>query len=173
MVEELEQALSIGYTLVTWNGAAFDFPVVADESGLVERTARLAAGHVDMIFHAVCTLGHYISLQKAAEGMGLPGKTEGMSGILAPKMWAEGHHQAVIDYCTQDVRTTVALAEAAERAGHLRWITQRGTPKRFPLKDGWLAVRDAVRLPLPDTSWMSSPPSRQALLDWMPPGTLM
>jgi hypothetical protein len=173
MVEELEQAGALGYTLVTWNGAAFDFPVVADESGLLDRVARLSAGHVDMIFHAVCTLGHYVSLQKAAEGMGLPGKTEGMSGALAPKMWAEGRYQEVIDYCTQDVRTTVGLAEAAERAGYLRWITQKGSPKQFPIKSGWLTVRDAVKLPVPDTSWMKSPPSRAELLGWMPPGTLL
>jgi hypothetical protein len=172
MLEELERLTASGYTIVTWNGAAFDFPVVADECGLVQRCAALTAGHVDMLFQAVCTLGHYISLKKAAEGMKLPGKTEGMSGILAPTMWAEGRCQEVIDYCVQDSRLTLALADAAERAGHLRWITMRGSPKQFDVAPGWLTVREAVRLPLPDTSWMTSPPSRGDLLGWMPAGSL-
>jgi len=172
MVSELEQFVSRGYTIVTWNGAAFDFNVIAEESALTERTARLAAVHVDMIFQAVCALGHYVSLQKAAEGMELKGKTEGMSGALAPKMWAEGRYQEVIDYCTQDVRTTLALAEAAERRKKLVWITQRGTPRSLALPDGWLNVHDANLLPPPDTSWMSNPPDRKQLLSWIPPGIL-
>ena len=45
---------------------------------------RLAAEHVDMIFHVVGRLGYGAGLDAAARGTGLAGKPEGMSGDLAP-----------------------------------------------------------------------------------------
>jgi hypothetical protein len=45
---------------------------------------------VDMMFHVFCSLGYPVALDKAAQGMGLPGKPPGMSGFKAPKLWAQG-----------------------------------------------------------------------------------
>lgn len=167
VVADLAGYASRGYTLVTWNGVKFDFDVLGEESGQVTQCARLAADHVDMLFQVVCARGHRVSLQKAAEGMSLPGKQTGVSGAAAPEMWAAGRRQEVLDYCVQDVRLTLQLAETSERAGHLAWITQRGDSGRMPLPQGWLTVRDAKDLPLPDTSWMSRPPLREDHLRWV------
>jgi hypothetical protein len=167
LVADLTRLTSQGYTLLTWNGLGFDLDILAEESGQAQACARLAASHVDMLFHALCALGHRISLQKAAEGMGLAGKKAGVSGAEAPAMWAAGRHQEVLDYCQQDVRVTLQLAEACERAHQLAWITQRGSRKHMPLFQGWLTVREAAALPLPDTSWMSDPPSRDRYLGWI------
>ncbi len=167
MVADLAAFTSQGYTLVTWNGLKFDFDVLGEESGQVKECARLAADHVDMLFHVVCTRGHRVSLQRAAEGMRLPGKQAGISGAAAPEMWAAGRCKEVLDYCIQDVRVTLQLAEACERAGHLAWVTQRGDRGQMPLPRGWLTVREAKDLPLPDTSWMSRPPSREDHLGWV------
>jgi hypothetical protein len=120
-----------------------------------------------MLFHAVCSLGHRISLQKAAEGMQLPGKKAGVSGALAPAMWAAGRQEEVVEYCKQDVRLTLQLAQACERARQLAWVTQRGAKKQMPLRSGWLTVTEAGALPLPDTAWMSDPPSRDRYLGWI------
>lgn len=167
VVSDLAALVSQGYTLVTWNGLGFDFDVLAEESGKVSECALLASNHVDMLFHTLCSLGHLVSLQKAAEGMRLPGKKAGISGAVAPAMWAAGRHQEVLDYCIQDVRLTLQLADACERRRQLAWVTQRGRLKQMPLPRGWLNVREASKLPLPDTSWMSSPPTRDRFLRWI------
>jgi hypothetical protein len=167
LVADLNGLVSSGYTLLTWNGLGFDLDVLAEESGESKACALLADGHVDMLFHAVCRLGHRISLQKAAEGMHLAGKKAGVSGALAPAMWAAGRHEEVIEYCQQDVRLTLQLAQACERARQLAWVTQRGSLRQMPLRSGWLTVTEAGALPLPDTSWMSDPPSRDRYLRWI------
>jgi len=123
---------------------------------------------VDMMFHAFCSLGYPIALDKAAQGMGLPGKPPGMSGAKAPQLWAQGRFQEVLDYVAQDVRTALQLAETCEQRGKLQWITRRGTTGTMPLANGWLTVREALRLPEPDTSWMSTPMSRSGFTAWLP-----
>jgi hypothetical protein len=37
----------------------------------------------------------------------------------------------------------------------------------MPLPRGWLTVREAMRLPLPDTSWMPRPISRRRFTGWL------
>ncbi len=170
IVEELERFRSSGGTIVTWNGLGFDFAVLADASGLLDRCAALALDHVDMLFHFVCARGHFASLQKAAEGMGLKGKTSGITGADAPRMWAAGRHEEVLAYCRQDSRTTLEIAEAAEQKHRLSWITRKGTPDHMAMPAGWLTVRKALELPLPDTSWMREPPTRESFFRWFPEG---
>ena len=98
--------------------------------------------------------------------MNIEGKPEGMSGALAPNLWAEGHHQTVLDYVVQDVRMALQIAEQAERENKLQWITRRGQKNTVALPNGWLTVRDACALTEPDTSWMDNPLSRQSFLKW-------
>jgi hypothetical protein len=108
-----------------------------------------------------------VGLQKAAEGMGLHGKLAGMCGGMAPKVWAAGDHQKVIDYCIQDVRATLELAVECDRQRELRWITQQGKPRKVPLVNGWLTAEEALRLPGVDTSWMTDPPTREQFTQWL------
>jgi hypothetical protein len=166
MVRDLLDLAADGYTLLTWNGLGFDFDVLAEESGMPRECAELAVHHVDPLFHAVCALGYPLSLQKASEGMNLPGKLQGMNGSEAPALWAEGKHREVLDYVTQDVRATLELAVACEKRRELAWITRRGTRRYLPLPHGWLKVGEARLLPVPDTSWMSDPPSRERYTGW-------
>jgi hypothetical protein len=168
MIGQLKSLVEEGYTLVTWNGLSFDFDVLAEESGLSSECADLALAHVDMMFHAVCQLGHRVSLGKAAEGLGVGEKTG--SGRDAPAMWAEGRHDEVLRYNVQDARLTLAVAEESQRRGQLVWITARGQARGMPLSRGWRCVRDACAIPLPDTSWMDDPPSRADFMKWLPQG---
>ena len=71
---------------------------------------------MDMMFHAFCELGHGVGLDAAARGMGLAGKTKGMTGELAPVLWAQGKREEVLRYVSQDVRTTMELATASAKA---------------------------------------------------------
>jgi len=167
LVEYLASAVHDGYTILTWNGLGFDFDVLAEESGMLQQCRSLALGHVDMMFHVFCELGHPVGLEAAARAMSLRGKPDGMSGLLAPRMWAEGKRQQVLDYVAQDTRTTLDLAKSCERQGCFRWITRRGTKRQMMLSGGWLAVSAALELPEPDTSWMSKPLSRRNFTGWL------
>jgi hypothetical protein len=167
LVRYLEDQTAHGYTLLTWNGLGFDLDLLAEESNLLEDCRRLALAHVDMMFHAFCQLGHGIGLDAAARGMGLAGKPEGMKGELAPVLWARGEREKVLNYVAQDVRTTLDLARACEAVGELRWIARSGRMPCMALGKGWLTVREALGLPLPDTSWMSDPWTRERFTGWM------
>ena len=167
LVEDLQGYVRQGYTLVTWNGLHFDFNVLAEEADAWAQCAELAKNHVDMMFHVVCARGHFLGLQAACEGMGLGGKTEGVSGAEAPQMWADGRHEEVLAYCARDVEVTAKLAAAGDAAKRLTWITQKGREASFRLPEGWLAAHAATALPEPDTSWMSNPPKREDFMSWM------
>jgi len=169
LVLELCALVDRGYTLVTWNGLGFDFDVLAEESGQHASCARLATAHIDMLFHLFCALGYPVSLQKASEGMGLAGKKAGIVGAQAPAMWAAGRHQEVLDYCVQDVRLALQLAETCESSRRFAWVTQRGKLSQYPLSTGWLSTQEAEALPLPDTSWMDRPISRERFSGWLSP----
>lgn len=170
LAEYLSKMAADGFAILTWNGLAFDFDILAEESGAAAICAECALGHVDMIFHAFCCLGYPIGLEKAAQGMGLAGKPPGMSGALAPKLWAQGRFQQVLEYVAQDARTAMQLAETCEAQRKLQWITRRGTKSSMPLTHGWLTVREAMKMPPPDTSWMSSPMRRSDFTAWLPVG---
>lgn len=159
--------LANDYTIVTWNGVGFDFDILAEESGLYDECRQLASGHIDMLFHVVCALGCRVGLQKAAEGMEIPGKSDGMCGMEAPKQWAAGKHQKVIDYCVQDVKVTLNLAIECSKLRKLQWLTKQGVKRNLPLPSGWLTVTAALQLPEPDTSWMTSPSNRYKIAAWM------
>lgn len=156
-----------GYSLVTWNGLGFDLPVVAEESGLLQECQGLALNHIDMMFHVFCEKGHYLALDTAAKGMGIQGKAMGMTGKDAPRLWAQGDHQKVLDYLEQDVRTTADLALAGDQSRTFEWTSQRGNLQQFELPSGWRSVQDALKIEEPDTSWMTNPPRREDFTAWL------
>lgn len=167
VVGELVNLVAEGYTLLTWNGIGFDFDVLAEESSCHNECRELALNHVDMMFHVFCDRGFPVSLEKAAQGLGIPGKPPGMSGLLAPQFWAQGHYQDVLTYLVQDVRIVLRIASECEARRRFEWITQRGFRSSMDLPGGWLTARDALRLPEPDTSWMDSPIPRHQFTQWL------
>jgi hypothetical protein len=167
LVGELTRLTSEGYTLLTWNGLGFDFDVLAEESGCRDECKELALDHVDMMFHVFCDRGFPVGLDRAALGLGIPGKPAGMSGLLAPQLWAQGRYQEVLDYVAQDVRIALQVGHACEKQRRFRWMTQRGKPSSTDLPQGWLTVREAMRLPPPDTSWMDRAIPRSVFTRWV------
>ena len=161
LVQYLSKMVADGFRILTWNGLAFDFDILAEESGAAASCKECALSHVDMMFHVFCVLGYPVALEKTAQGMGLPGKQPGMSGFEAPKLWAEGHFKQVLEYVGQDVRAAMQIAQTCAQRRRFEWITRKGTKRSMPLTNGWLTVREALRLPEPDTSWMSAPLSRR------------
>lgn len=177
IVHELMELVEAGYTLVTWNGCAFDFRILAEESGLLAEASGLAWKHVDLMLMVTFTKGHYLGLQKALEGAGLPGKLKAvqlsdgsllgdMDGAKAPALWAQGEEEAVIEYLKQDVRQQLQLAQSVLEQGSIRWISNSGNRQIVPFSR-LLTVEECFDLPSPDTSWMSDPPTREQFVAWM------
>jgi hypothetical protein len=167
LVTYLQEQVQAGKTILTWNGLGFDFDILAEESQLHQECCDLAQEHIDMMFHFFCMKGFPLALDTAAKGMGLPGKPAGMKGDLAPVYWSQGRHQEVLDYVAQDVRTTLDLYERVQKQRHLSWTSQRGYPQSVHLPHGWMPVPQALKLPLPDTSWMRKPWKRSKFTRWM------
>jgi len=166
-VEYVDKHVHEGATPLTWNGLAFDYDILAEESGQRDACKRQALMHVDMMFHIVCVKGFPVGLAKAASGMGLAGKLDGVTGSDAPRLWAQGEHDTVMKYVAQDVRATFSLACECEKQKTFRWRTRRGSLGQMALPHGWLSVTEASKLPLPDTSWMSTPLQRSDYTAWM------
>jgi hypothetical protein len=165
LVRALQSSAAQGLVPVTWNGSGFDFRVLAKASGLTDECAALAWQHVDMMFWLHCQKGFSVGLDRAARSVGM-GKLDGLSGADAPRLWAAGEYDRVLAYVAQDVRMLGAVYEAAMQARALSWINTRGYESRA---EGELCtVREAYRLPMPDTSWMRRPPwSRERFVGWM------
>lgn len=177
IVQTLADAVAHGFTIVTWNGLGFDFPVLAGASGLHAECVRLASESIDMMFQVVCVNGYRLSLDTALTGMALQRKIHTVrlndggetpiSGKDVPGLWQAGEYQAVMDYCVGDVRQTLALAVECQRRRRLAWTSKRGKPTWMDLGRGWLTVRECLALPEPDTSWMSDPVTRRSFTSWM------
>lgn len=165
LVRYLARMQENGQTVVTWNGTGFDFRVLAQASGLVNECIELAWAHLDLMFWFHCRNGYSVGLDKAARAVG-SGKTAGMSGADAPRLWDAGQYETVLQYVAQDVRALAAVHEAAARVNALSWITGRGRVSRA---DGpLLTVREAYKLPAADTSWMTRAPwPRTKFVGWM------
>jgi uncharacterized protein YprB with RNaseH-like and TPR domain len=170
-----------GYSILTWNGLSFDFPVLLEEIThpyYRERIPIIARKHhIDPGFQMFCEKGFLCGLQVACKGMGLQGKTEGMHGAAAPVMWAESREaqDKVLEYVAQDVRATLELYEAILDRGVLYWVTKSGSlgtwvPQFRENPDGsprMLTVEECLELPEPDVSWMKEPWPRSKFAGWL------
>lgn len=166
LVDKLEDAVKDGYTILGWNSLSFDFDILAEESGMHAQCAELARNHVDMMFQVFCLKGFPLGLDAVSKGLGLSGKVEGMSGALAPQLWADGKHEQVLAYVSQDVRTTLEVALAVEQRHGFGWIAKSGRRNSLDI-ERWLTVTEALQIPEPDTSWMSKPLPRSHFTEWM------
>lgn len=155
-----------GYTIVTLNGLGFDFDVLAEESGRQDDCKQLALSHVDMLFHIFCVKGFGVGLNAAAKAIGLS-KPADVHGSIAPQLWKDGNYDRVLEYVAEDCRITLEVAVISEEKGTSRWITKGGSRAGLDIPAGWLPVRDAMKLPLPDTSWMAAPWPRSKFTAWL------
>ena len=138
LVQYLSKMAADGFRIVTWNGLGFDFDILAEESGDAASCRECALGHVDMMFQVFCSLGYPVALEKAAQGMGLPGKPPGMSGSKAPSLWAQGRFKEVLEYVAQDVRMAMEIAQTWRAAPEIR-VDHAQRHQEFPTPGGWLA----------------------------------
>lgn len=155
MLQWLRRWQLAGHRVVAWNGAGFDLQVLARLCGDRELAAHVMWDLYDPMLQMLRQRGFPVALARAGAGLGIPEKKL-MSGADAPDAWAQGRFQEVLDYVAGDVRLTLRVAEAIESGGSLSWVTRRGTLGVEPF-GALLPVRDVIRLPPPDQSWMSDP----------------
>ena len=177
LVRRLMELKDQGYTLITWNGCAFDYRVLAEESGLVRECGQLAVNNVDLMAMVTFTKGWYLGLQAALEGAGLSGKLQtvqlsdgsvikDMDASKAPALWAAGEYEAVLEYLRNDVLQLLKLGHTVMRQGQIRWTSRSGNPQEVRFSK-LLTVSECFDIPEPDTSWMSDPPRREQFVDWI------
>ena len=165
MLTYLRDQQRAGKRLVAWNGLSFDLRWLGHAAGGPRIAAEIAQDLFDPMFHFFSLQGYPVSLQAVADGMGLK-LTKLINGADAPKEWQSGNRQRVIDYVIEDCRITVRVAEAIESKRHIRWRTRKGTVSDVSLAK-LPAVRDAMKLPEPDQSWMDKPMRRTRFYEWM------
>jgi hypothetical protein len=178
IVHALQDLVENGYLLLTWNGAAFDFQILAQESGLFEECGELAMNHVDMMLLVTFQKGYYLSLEKALTGAGLKGKlkhvvlsngetVENMTGSKAPQLWTDKEFDAVLQYLGDDVRQTLQLGQSVRHSCQIMWRSNRGNPMHVSVKN-LDPVWKCFNYPEPDTSWMTDSPDREKFVSWIP-----
>lgn len=178
LVRDLQALVKDGYSLLSWNGAGFDFHVLAQESGLFEENGELAFNHIDMMLMVTFQKGWYLSLQKALTGAGLKGKLKSvtlsdgtkiqdMDGSKAPRLWRTGEQDAVLEYLRADVIQPLKLAEDIQSSGSIRWTSNNGKPQVVKVQQ-LQTVLKCFEIPEPDVSWMSDPPTRTQFVSWIP-----
>jgi hypothetical protein len=137
----------------------------------------MALGHIDLLFMMLAQRGFPLGLDAMARGAGAKGKLQNvrlsdgsrindMSGEKAPQLWRAGEREAVLAYLKDDVQATLETAEAVERKGGIGWTARSGRWNWQRFKK-LLTVTECQALPLPDTSWMSDPLTRERFLAWI------
>ncbi|MCC6407438.1 MAG: hypothetical protein IT453_09740 [Planctomycetes bacterium] len=164
----LREAQRSGIRVCAWNGVSFDIRALGETAGDFALAAEVALDLVDPMFQFFQQRGFLLGLAKVAEGLGIEQKKL-MHGADAPKEWARGNHQLVLDYVAGDCRMTDAVVAKLEETGVVRWRTAKGTPAEEPMPR-LLTAREILRLPPPDTSWMKDRPlKRERFYEWMVP----
>lgn len=121
--EEMERLINRAYSVITFNGEAFDHKVLSatwDIEVPVERSYDLlcevwqAAGLSRTYDHATHKGYTLDAIAKVNLGEGKTGH-----GAIAPIDWQQGKIGSVIDYCLMDVRLTKGLIDLIEKNGEL------------------------------------------------------
>jgi len=156
--------------LVTFNGTAFDFRLIAHhvQQRDARRACMLAIRSYDVLLDfAVCN-GYRSSLESFATAT--LNESKSMDGATAVAMWDAGEHTKVREYCEHDAAITCKLFEHGKRWGRLWRHTAKGRRVVWALRPGGMrtaaaAIADWTRAPA-DQSWMDDPPRVADAADW-------
>lgn len=165
VLEYLREEQLQGTRVCAWNGLSFDLRWLGHVAQDLRLAADVALDLYDPMFQFATQRGFPIGLAAVAEGMGIAQKKL-MSGDRAPIEWQAGNTQLVLDYVAGDCTLTNQVAAAIEKAGQVQWRTKKGTlsTERMPrLRQ----VKDVMRDPEPDQSWMSEPKPMSSYWAWM------
>lgn len=171
MIETIFDAMVNGYTIVSFNGAGFDFHMLyleTQDSEIKKKIREIAYNHVDMMFHFYTVKGYPIGLDKMSKSIGLSGKTEGMHGDLAPELWQKGEYEKVLEYVSDDGRLTYDSYRIIMAQNGFSWISNSGYNNTFILENNkWMTVDECLRIPEFHPKWMREPLMRKDMVGWL------
>jgi len=156
----------------SYNGAAFDFRMLAAASSDPAAAAKVCSRHRDVMLDFSATTGYYSAMNAWAAD----GATKTATGAWAATAWFTDEAPAVAEYCAADtdvLHTIVerglsvgALARTAAATGRVSvWVLTDavdGRPRFRAAAESIAAARDSP----PDTSWMDNPPDITAAMHW-------
>lgn len=120
--------------LFSWNGAGFDFRVIADEAPKVRDAAiSLCARSFDPMLQIVQTFGFPLALNRVSTAMLGLSKSDGMDGKRAVSIWPIAA-SSVIRYCHGDTVLTERVVEAIREEKAISWINRKGKRSSWKLK---------------------------------------
>jgi hypothetical protein len=167
MLTFLRDAQKKGSLVCAWNGMAFDVRWIGHVADDMKLAAEVALDLYDPMFQFVAKRGFPIGLASVADGLGIVEKKL-MAGADAPKEWARGNHQLVIDYVAGDCRMTCDIVTRIIARREIRWRTKKGTISSESMP-ALRKVRDVMRDPPPDQSWMDKPKPWESWFSWIAP----
>ena len=165
VLEYLRAEQRSGSRVCAWNGLSFDLRWLGHAAHDMQLATEVALDLYDPMFQFAAMKGFPIGLAAVAEGMGISQKKL-MSADRAPVEWQAGNHQLVLDYVAGDCTLTNQVVAAIEKAGGVKWRTKRGTLSSEPMAK-LRQVKDVMRDPPPDQSWMSEPKPVSDYWAWM------
>jgi len=165
VLEYLRGEQRAGTRVCAWNGLSFDLRWLGHVAQDLQLATEVALELYDPMFQFAAMKGFPIGLAAVAEGMGISQKKL-MSADRAPIEWQAGNVQLVLDYVGGDCTLTNQVVAAIEKAGGVKWRTKRGTLSSEPMVR-LRQVKDVMRDPPPDQSWMSEPKPISNYWAWM------
>ena len=137
----IKKKIDQGYVISTWNGASFDFQVLANmllranRQDLYRQCVNIAIGlpHVDIMFAFFANKGFCVSLGKVAQAMLDTDNTKSMDGKDAPAAWLKnGQMQLnVALYCVNDVRLQKEIHKKIMETGVVTWISRKDNRQQW------------------------------------------
>lgn len=165
VLEHLREAQISGTRVFAWNGLSFDLRWLNHTAGCLSLAREIALDLFDPMFQFAMRKGYPIALAAAAEGLGIQ-ETKLMSADRAPVEWKRGNHQLVLDYVARDCQLTNKVVAEIEAQGEVRWRTKKGVFKSEQLGE-LRPVREVMKDPLPDQSWMTEPREPSSYWAWL------
>ena len=89
-----------------------------------------------------------------------------MDGADAPLQWAEGNHEAVMEYCLGDCQLTNQIIAEIMTKKRVNWITASGKNSSEPMP-ALKPVGQVIDEPMADQSWMSTPLLKSKFHEWV------
>jgi hypothetical protein len=163
--------------IVTFNGAGFDFRLLAEHVDDLELKRKLVYtvvyNHVDIMMDFLCSTGYFASLDSFLKGTDLSAKIWSGDKSAELCLTSDAFFQKTIEYCRSDVAALEQLEHHVAAHACLWRTTKAGK------KQSWTPFHDtkfrhvhecikAWRTHPVDTSWMDTPgPTPDSCLGWV------
>lgn len=171
---ELASYHSAGYRMVGINSTSFDWRVLAEsaQDKLTYRCCQeLALDSFDPPLQLFCERGFIKGMDAIAKGFMLDAQKGELGGLEAIEAWKDGRADQVLEYAKQDALVTYQIAVACAEQHGIAWEKDGRVIKHSWKRGRLLTVREMLRLPLPDVTWMKErgmkPWSRDRFTGWL------